>query len=142
LKLFLDANVVFAAAHREEGRAQELIALAVATGCIVVTSRHALAEARRNLEIKSRDFEARLAAILERVALVGEAPSTIFEWARSEGLPVQDASVLAAAVHARSDLLVTGDLRDFGRFYGRSLRGVQVVAPFRALDIVLKLAGV
>jgi len=142
LKLFLDANVVFSAAHREEGRAQELIALAVANRCTVVTSRHALEEARRNLEIKSRGFDARLAAILERVALVGEAPPAIVEWARSEGLPLQDASVLAAAMHAGADRLVTGDARDFGRFYDRTLRGVQVVAPARALDIVLKRAGV
>ena len=142
MKLFLDANVVFSAAHREEGRAQELIALAAANRCTVVTSRHALDEARRNLEIKSRSFDARLAAILERVTLVGEAPSAIVEWARSEGLPLQDASVLAAAVHARVDLLVTGDVRDFGRFYDRTLRGVQVVALVRALDIVLKRAGV
>lgn len=141
MKLFFDANVVFSAAHREEGRAQELIALAAANRCTVVTSGHALDEARRNLELKSRGFDARLAAILERVVLVGEAPPAIVEWARSESLPSQDASVLAAAVHARADLLVTGDARDFGRFYGRTLRGVQVVAPARALDIVLKLAG-
>ncbi len=142
MKLFLDANVVFSAAHRDEGRAQELIALAVAKRCTVVTSRHALEEAQRNLEMKSRGFDARLAAILERVELVGEAPPAIVEWARSEGLPLQDAAVLAAAVHARVDLLVTGDARDFGRFYDRTLRGVQVVALVRALDIVLKLAGV
>ena len=142
MKLFLDANVVFSAAHRAEGRAQEIIALAVASKCIVVTSRHALDEARRNLERKSRGFEARLAALLDRVELVVEAPATIVEWARSEGLPNQDASVLAAAVHAKADLLVTGDRRDFGRFYDQTLRGVQVVALVRALDILLKRAGV
>jgi uncharacterized protein len=141
LKLFLDANVVFSVAHREQGRAQELIALAAANRCTVVTSRHALDEARRNLEIKSRGFDARLAEILERVALVGEAPSPIVQWARSEGLPLQDASVLAAAVHARADLLVTGDARDFGRFYDRTLHGVQVVSLARTLDLVLKQAG-
>ena len=142
MKLFLDANIIFSAAHRDVGRAQELIALAAANRCAVVTSRHALEEARRNLEIKSRGFDARLSAILERVALVGEAPSAIVEWARSEGLPLQDASVLAAAVHASADLLVTGDARDFGRFYGRTLHGVQVVRLARALDVVLRLAGV
>jgi predicted nucleic acid-binding protein len=141
LKLFLDANVVFSAAHREEGRVQALVALAVATGCVVVTSRHALAEARRNLEAKSRGYEARLDAILERVSVVAEAPRAIVEWARSKGLPLQDAPILAAAVHARCDLLLTGDARDFGRFYDHTLHGVRVVAPARALDIVLKLAG-
>ncbi len=142
MKLFFDANVVFSAAHREEGRAQDLIALAVAKRCTIMTSRHALEEARRNLEVKSRGFEKRLTRLLEQVALVGEAPSALVEWARSEGLPLQDASVLAAAVHAGAELLVTGDARDFGRFYGRTLRGAQVITPARALDIVLKHAGV
>lgn len=141
MKLFLDANVVFSAAHREEGRAQELIALAAAKRHTVVTSRHALEEARRNLDVKSRGFEERLARLLERVALVGEAPSALVEWARTEGLPLQDASVLAAAVHASADLLVTGDARDFGPLYDRSLRGAKVVSPKRALDIVLKHSG-
>ncbi len=141
MKLFLDANVVFSAAHREQGRAQELIALAAAKRHTVMTSHHALEEARRNLEGKSRGFEKRLARLLERVMLVGEAPSTLVEWARGEGLPPQDASVLAAAVHAGADLLVTGDARDFGPFYDRVLRGVTVTTPKRALDIVLRHAG-
>jgi len=141
LKIFLDANVVFSAAHREEGRVQELIALAATKQHTVMTSRHALEEARRNLEIKSRGFEKRLARFLERVVLVGEAPGAVVEWARREGLPLQDASILAAAAHAGADLLVTGDARDFGPFYGRVLRGAEVITPKRALDIVLKHAG-
>ena len=142
MKLFLDANVVFSAAHREAGRSQELIALAVAKRYTVMTSRHALEEARRNLEFKSRGFEKRLARLLERVVLVGEAPSALVEWARGEGVPSPDASILAAAVHAGADLLVTGDARDFGRFYGRTLHGTQVITPARGLDILLKHAGV
>lgn len=142
MKLFLDANVVFSAAHREEGRAQELIALAPARRITVMTSRHALEEARRNLEVKSRGFEERLVRLLERVVLVGEAPSALVEWARSEGLPLQDAAVLAAAVHAGADMLVTGDARDFGPFYDRILRGTKVITPKRALDIMLRHAGV
>ena len=142
MKLFFDANVVFSAVHREEGRAQDLVALAGVKRFTIMTSRHALEEARRNLEVKSRGFEKRLARLLERVVLVVEAPTALVEWARGEGLPLQDASILAAAVHAGADLLVTGDARDFGRFYDRTLRGVQVITPARALDIVLKQAGV
>jgi len=141
LKIFLDANVVFSAVHREEGRVQELLALAAAKRHSVMTSRHALEEARRNLEVKSRGFEKRLDRLRERVVLVGEAPGALVAWARGEGLPLQDAPVLAAAVHAGADLLVTGDARDFGLFYDRVLRGVKVVSPKRALDHVLKQAG-
>lgn len=141
MKLFLDANVLFSAAHRDQGRAQDLVLLAAAGRCSLLTSGHALEEARRNLELKSRDFEERLAAALRHVALVAEAPPALIEWARSEGLPPQDAPILAAAAHSGADLLVTGDRRDFGQLYGRTLRGVRVVAPARALDAVLKNSG-
>jgi len=35
-------------------------------------------------------------------------------------------------------LFVTGDARDFGRLYGRTLRGVRVVTPAQALAAVLE----
>jgi predicted nucleic acid-binding protein len=137
LKLFLDANVVFSAAHLAEGRAQHLVALAGAGRCDLVTSAQALEEARRNLGLKSRGFDARLAAALEVVVLVAEAPREVVAWAATEGLPAKDAPILAAAAHCGAELLVTGDARDFGRLYGRTLRGVRVVTPAQALSAVL-----
>lgn len=139
MKLFLDANVVFSAAHQAEGRAQALVALANAGRCALVTSAHALEEARRNLELKSRGFEKRLAASLGSVAIVGEAPGDLVAWAGGEGLPPKDAPILAAAVHCGAAFLVTGDARDFGHLYGRTLQGVKVVTPAQALQAVLDL---
>jgi len=141
VKLFLDANVLFSAAHREEGRSQDLVALARGGLCELLASAHALEEARRNLELKSAGFERRLEKVLERVELVAEAPAALVEWARAQGLPLKDAPILAAAVHARANLLVTGDRRDFGHLFGRALRGTRVVIPAAALDLVLKDAG-
>ena len=141
MRLFFAANVIFSAAHRPEGRAQELVALARARHCEVVTSTHALEEARRNLARKSAGFEERLAAALAVIAIVAEAPRELVDWAREQGLPAKDAPILAVAVNAGADLLVTGDAGDFGHLYGRTLRGVQVVAPIRALDLVLKETG-
>jgi predicted nucleic acid-binding protein len=138
LKIFLDANVVFSAAHREEGRAQELISSGTAKRHTFITSRHALEEARRNLQVKSHGFEKRLAQLLDEVAVVAEAPAALVEWARGEGLPPQDAPILAAAMHAGAELLVTGDARDFGHLYDRILQGTRIVSPKRALDLVLK----
>jgi len=141
VKLFLDANVIFSAAHREEGRAQQLVALARGGHCELVTSTHALEEARRNLQLKSSGFEHRLMEALEQVKAIAEAPAALVEWAQEQGLPLKDAPILAAAVHAKADLLVTGDTRDFGHLLGRELRGVLVVNPARALELVLKDAG-
>lgn len=141
MKLFLDANVIFSAAHREEGRSQDLVALARGGLCELLTSAHALGEARRNLELKSAGFERRLDKALEHIEMVAEAPTALAEWARAQGLPLKDAPILAAAAHAHADLLVTGDSRDFGHLFGRALRGTRVVTPAAALDLVLKGAG-
>lgn len=141
MKLFFDANVIFSAAHREEGRAQELVALARGGRCELLTSTHALEEARRNLELKSGGFEHRLAAVLAQLSVAAEAPAALTEWAIEQGLPVKDAPILAAAVHAKADLLVTGDTRDFGHLFGRAMHGTRVVTPALALDLVLKGAG-
>ena len=137
MRLFLDANVLFSMAHHGEGRAQALAALAGAGRCTLLSSPHAWEEARRNLALKSRDYEERLAAALDVVETVGEAPAALVGWAAAEGLPSKDAPILAAAVHCRADLLVTGDARDFGALYGRVLRGVRVVTPAQALASLL-----
>lgn len=139
MRLFLDANVVFSAAHQEEGRAQAIAALARAGRCTVLVSAHALEEARRNLALKSTGYEPRLERFLAAVSLVPEAPPALVAWAGEQGLPPKDAPILAAAVHCSAARLVTGDARDFGRLYGRTLRGVKVVTPAQALHAVLDL---
>jgi len=141
VKLFLDANVIFSAAHREAGRAQDLVALTTAGLCDLLASMHAIEEARRNLDLKSAEFERRLVQVLARTEVVPEAPAALVAWAQAQGLPLKDAPILAAAVSARADLLVTGDSRDFGHLFGQVLRGTRVVTPAAALDLVLKGAG-
>jgi predicted nucleic acid-binding protein len=138
LKLFLDANVVFSAAHREVGNASTLVALARAGRCTLLTSAHALEEAQRNLALKSSAYEERLAEALSAVTVVAEAPPALVEWAHQEGLPLKDAPVLAAAVQAGAEALVTGDARDFGPFFDRTMRGVLILTPANALARVLE----
>jgi predicted nucleic acid-binding protein len=138
LRLFFDANVIFSAAHHEEGRAQALVALARAGQCTVLVSAHALEEARRNLALKSAGHEPRLERLLAAVSLVPEAPAALAAWAAERGLPPKDAPILAAAVHAQADFLVTGDRRDFGHLFGRTLRGVKVATPAQALAALLR----
>ena len=137
MKVFLDANVVFSAAHQREGRAQALLLLARAGRCDLMVSAHALEEARRNLTRKSHSFDQRLADLLAMTEVVTEAPAPLVAWALEHGLPLKDAPILAAAVHANADILVTGDLRDFGHLFGKSLRGVRILSLAKAIEAVL-----
>jgi uncharacterized protein len=55
MRVFMDANVLFAAAISPEGRSAALFTLAQRGACTLLTSAHAAAEARRNLEARYPD---------------------------------------------------------------------------------------
>ena len=137
MKVFLDANVVFSAAHQQEGRAQSLLLLARAGYCDLLVSGHALEEAQRNLARISESFDKRLEALLAMSEVVAEAPASLVAWALEQGLPLKDAPILAAAAHANADILATGDQRDFGHLFGKSLRGVRVLSLANAIKAIV-----
>lgn len=135
-RLLLDANVLFSACISPQGRAAALVALAHHNLCELLASPHVVQEARRNLESRYPERAAHLEEVLEIVAMVPEAPAALATWALEQGLPDQDAPVLAAAVQARVDALVTGDRTHFGALFGRTLRGVRVVPLSAALTLI------
>ncbi|MEK7408744.1 MAG: PIN domain-containing protein [Acidobacteriota bacterium] len=137
MRLFLDANVLFSAAYRAEGRAAALFDLAGSGYCTLIASPHALEEARRNLELKHAKLLPRLERLLQAVAVPQECSAENAAWPRTQMLPDKDAPILGAAAQAGADLLVTGDRTHFGRLYGRTLRGVYIATPAEALARVL-----
>jgi len=137
VRVFLDANVLFAAAHSPSGRARALFRLSEAGCCTLLASEHAVAEARRNLTRKSPQGTADLDGLLARVERVAEAGPRAVEWAGGYGLPDNDAPILAAAVAAKADLLATGDRTHFGHLFGTAVGGVRVVSLAVALEAVL-----
>ena len=137
MRVFLDANVISAAAHWPRGRARALFPLAAAGLCELVASPHAIQEARRNLRLRSpRGLEA-LDGLLERVEEVAEAGPWMIESAAGHGVRDDDTPILAAAVAAGADLLVTGDRTHFGHLFGSEVGGVRVVSPAEALEAIL-----
>ena len=137
MRLFLDANVLFTAAHNPGGRSAAIFHLARAGACRLVTSPHAFEEARRNLRIKHPSATDALERLVSLASVGPEAPSKDVAWALEQGLPLKDAPILAAAAQARCDVLVTGDRTHFGPLYGRRLRGVEVLSPADALARLL-----
>ena len=135
--VFLDANVISAAAHWPQGRARALFRLAAAGRCELVASPHAIQEARRNLGLKSPRGAEALDALLEGVEKVAEAGPQMVESAAGHGLQDSDAPILAAAVAGGANLLVTGDRTHFGRLFGSDVGGVRIASPAEALEAVL-----
>jgi hypothetical protein len=119
-RVFLDANVLFSAAYREDS---PLLAFWRRPGIELMTSGYARAEAERHLTESQRS---RLRELLMGVRLVPDLPHDL-----PEGLTVRgkDTPIVMAALAAGATHLITGDRRDFGPYYGKKLGGMRVLPP-------------
>jgi predicted nucleic acid-binding protein len=133
LRVFLDANVLFSAAYRDQARLAILWKL---RGGQLLTSEYAAQEAASNLD--KDDQQARLRDLLEDVEIVSDEAgmgATFQISLREIVLPDKDRPILAAAVAAKADFLLTGDIQHFGRYYGQDLCGVQILRPSEFLKM-------
>ena len=137
MRIFLDANVLFSAAHGTDSPLRAFFRLAEAGICELLASPYALDEARRNIARKHPAKTADLEQLIARIAVCREAGAEETRRARSIGLPGKDAPILAAAAQAKVDILVTGDRTDFGSLYERNFWGVEVLPPRTALERIL-----
>ena len=138
MRLFLDANVLFAAAYSPDGRSAVLFVLAGEGLCALSSSRHAIDEASRNLALKALERMNAFERLRALVGVVPEADLRLVAWAAGLGLPASDAPILAAATAARVDVLVTGDRTHFGHLFGSTVGGVTILPPGDALARVLE----
>jgi predicted nucleic acid-binding protein len=110
MRIFLDANILFTAAHRPEGKSASVIQVAQENDWVLCTSRYALEEARRNLE---RKYPQCLQTHLHQILNLEVIP----EFPCSEGLvnlPSKDLPIFFAALGGEAQILLTGDVKDFG----------------------------
>jgi len=115
MRVFLDANVIFTAAHNPGGKAAFVIELGAAGHFLLFTSDAALMEAERNVTAKHPDSLPLLAAMMRGITLFTADLSAPFP----DGLPTKDAIIFQAAVSCRATHFLTGDLRHFGPFMNR-----------------------
>jgi predicted nucleic acid-binding protein len=137
MRLFLDANVLFAAAHSPDGRARALFEMANHGLCMLITSAHAIEEASRNVAVTSPTNLGTLEELLTTVESVPEAGRRLVAWAADRGLPPNDAPILAAAATTEADALVTGDHTHFGHLFGNTVGGVRVLSVADAIRAVV-----
>ena len=126
MRVFLDANVLFTAAHNPRGKAAFVIELGTAGHFSLFSSDAAREEAERNLAAKYPGTLPLLAALLGRVTLVTADLSTSFP----DGLPPKDAVIFQAEELRMEGILsridIQGQLRqlhrgDFGNRFFNSL---------------------
>jgi len=115
-RLFLDANVLFTAAHNPNGKAALVIEFGVGGHWELYSSAYALEEARRNLQRKFPESVAALTTIESVLNLSLHRAGT----PRLAGLADKDQPIFQAALSCNATHILTGDLRDFGRFMNNS----------------------
>ena len=124
VRLFLDANVLVSAAWKDGSKVARIWQI---SGVELVTSNFVIAECRRNLFREEQ--QSRLNHFLLEVRVLEFLRTPILE--NPPSLPEKDQHIMAAAVLARADFLVTGDRKHFGVWYGGSVCGVRIEPPGR-----------
>jgi uncharacterized protein len=126
-RIFFDANVLFSAAYCA---GSGLLAFWKLRGVTLCSSRYAIEDAKINLEEEPQ--RRRLAQLTPALQVFDarerELPTGIT-------LPEKYAPILLAAMEAQATHLVTGDVRHFGPYFGKTLQGVLVVTPAEYLKL-------
>jgi predicted nucleic acid-binding protein len=121
-RVFLDANILFSRAYLPASRLADLWRL---PDTVLLSSSYAVEEVRRNLDNpKQRE---QLNRLLAHVEIVTTWPSSGLP--RGIRLPDKDVPILLAAIEARATQLLTGDRRDFGHLFGRTVSGAEILLP-------------
>jgi uncharacterized protein len=122
LRAYLDSNVLFSASHDESSRFVNFWRL---RGVVVVTSHYAVGDVSRNIE--SLEHRQRFENLLGRTQFVSDADVRLIPV--DVVLVAKDQPILAAAIAASVDYLVTGDKRHFKHLYAKTISGVHVIGP-------------
>jgi len=120
-RLFLDANVLFSAAYRPD---TGLLQLWKIKNVILCSSAYALEEARINLEEENQ--WSRLRQLAEVVPMFEVSEQKL---PKGISLPGKDVPILLAAIEARATHLLTGDIRHFGAYLGKTIAGIVIFLP-------------
>lgn len=115
MRVFLDANVLFTAAHNPNGKAAFTVESGETGHYVLFTSDAAYEEAKRNLAAKYPDCLPLLDGFMDRITLILADLSAPFP----DGLPPKDAIIFQAAVACRATHFLTGDLRHFGPYMNK-----------------------
>ncbi len=132
MKVFLDANILFSGAQPNSRMRAFLLVLMRHSKCI--TNAYAVEEARRNLDLKFPLTLPNLDTLVRKCELIPAMAVDLKIALKEKDLPILGGAIAGAATH-----LLTGDERDFGAFYGKTIHGVKVVSPRMLADELVKL---
>jgi len=119
-RIFLDANILFSVAYGSPGL-HRLWELAQKGSCALLASEYVIEEAKRNLSTAQQ-----LQKLDEHLLIVQTVPEFDPTIACPIDLPDKDRPVIMAAIGAKADYLITGDITHFGKYFGQTIMGVNI----------------
>jgi uncharacterized protein len=122
MRIFFDANILFSAALPNSRMSTFL--KTISNQADFLTNAYAIEEARRNLELKFPTTLKGLERLTERCEMISRLTADL-----EIELPLKDKPILGGAIAGRATHLLTGDERDFGKFWGKTVQGVKIVSP-------------
>jgi predicted nucleic acid-binding protein len=132
VRIFLDANILFSGALPQSRMRAFLDFLCRECECI--TNVYAVEEARRNLERKFPAALRHLDPLVKKCELIPAVKTDL-----KVKLALKDLPILGGAVAGQAKYLLTGDEKDFGKFFGDTIAGVKVVSPKMLAEDLTKL---
>jgi len=136
-RVFLDANALFSAAYADASDLLVFFELARAGVIELTASIFVIEEARRNITLKRPGRVAVLEGLITELSPAAAPLGEHITIAQAAGLPPKDVPILAAALAAEADLLVSGDRAHFGRLFGRSIGRLSAQRPADALTMII-----
>lgn len=136
LRIFLDTNVIFSALYSSEGPSAILLERFLEGKLTIVISQQVLAEVVRTIKIKLPDALPSLQKLLISVPpeiVKNPTPEDVIHWAQV--IDPEDAAILAAAVVAQPDYLITGDKHFFENPDIAHKSGLRIVTPAEFLSL-------
>ena len=122
MRIFLDANILFSAAQAHSRMRAFLDVLLDQADCL--TNEYAVEEARRNLAVKFPDGLKELGRLVSRCEIISQLTTDL-----KVELALKDVPILGGAIAGHATHLLTGDEKDFGKFFGKTIQGVKIVSP-------------
>jgi hypothetical protein len=128
--LFLDTSVLVAASASARGASRELFRLAPANGWVLVTTPYALDELLRHLPEFPAEATHDWASLRSGLLVMDD----VFTLEYPVVFPVPKNRPILFGALTRSDVLLTLDRNDFGKYLGDAFYGMLVLKPGTFLE--------
>lgn len=136
VRVFLDSNVLFSIAYtgKDKSRSYLIYEIQEIGKLSVYVSRLVCEEARFNIRRKKPEAEQLLNELIDRSKVLGDIAAGL-KPVEIRTLPQNDRIILATAIYNKVDIFVTGNEKDFKKFYHKRVLDTLILRPVDFLNM-------